>query len=264
MNKGQLRHYLASSFVRRPLQWWRHRTLTRQDVLLASYPRSGNTWLRFLLYELLTGETADFETINAPHSPCADFPRVQQTPIMPPLHGRLIKTHEPYRHEYGRAIYLVRNPLDVAVSEYYYMQGRGLFLGSLTEFVEVFVRGGVHGYGAWHRHVASWLDAPVSDLLFVRYEDLREDGCMTLAKIGAFLGVETAVTQLEQIWGNNTPQAMRQAEEKSPRTAFNFTDETARFIRQTKENEQKEMVDDLQVAQIRVTMQPQMQRMGYG
>ncbi len=260
----KLRHNITKSKLRLPLMWWRHRHVHPEDVWLASYPRSGNTWLRFLLYELVTGQTADFATINDPYSPCADFPRFQATPVITPSQGRFIKTHEPYRKEYGRAIYLVRDPRDVAVSEYYYMRGRGLMNGSLPVFVVKFRQGKVNGYGAWHTHVASWLDAPLLDLLIIRYEDMQLAGCETLGKIAVFLGIETTVDRLKHILAHNTPQAMRQSEEKLSRAAFNFVHDDARFVRQAEVSHWREVLSPVQVEQIVAVMAPEMRRLGYG
>ena len=41
---------------------YRHTTVSRRDAFLVSYPKSGNTWLRFMLTDLLGGREADFDT----------------------------------------------------------------------------------------------------------------------------------------------------------------------------------------------------------
>src|SRR5205823_8280937 len=66
---------------------------------------SGNTWLRFLIMEILGGATAEFDNVNRL------IPEIGlhgNTPSLLPGGGRLIKTHERYRPEYKRAIYLYR------------------------------------------------------------------------------------------------------------------------------------------------------------
>ncbi|HKS75489.1 MAG TPA: hypothetical protein VJQ82_19930, partial [Terriglobales bacterium] len=50
----QIRYGVAKSKLRAPLVWLRHRGLGPRDTFVASYPRSGSTWLRFQLFELLT------------------------------------------------------------------------------------------------------------------------------------------------------------------------------------------------------------------
>jgi len=56
----RLRHQVANSPARTPLVWIRHKSLRSSDVFLASYPRSGSTWLRFLPYDSLLGESSGF------------------------------------------------------------------------------------------------------------------------------------------------------------------------------------------------------------
>lgn len=263
MNKIQLRHRLASSWGRKPIIWWRHRAITNQDIMVASYPRSGNTWLRFLLHELLTGKTADFSMINDIHSPCADFPHFHETPIIAPLQGRIIKTHEPFRKEYSRAIYLVRDPRDVAVSEYHYMHSRGLINEPFIEFIDQFTHGVLNGYGAWHKHVTSWINAPISDLLIIRYEDLKLSSLDTLKRLAIFLEIEMTVDQLELIITHNTSQAMRRSEEKMSIATFGFITDTTRFIRRAQANRWKECLTPTQVEQIATVMGSVMYRLGY-
>ena len=41
---------------------YRHATVSRRDTFLASYPKSGNTWLKFMLTYLLSGREADFDS----------------------------------------------------------------------------------------------------------------------------------------------------------------------------------------------------------
>src|ERR1700730_10418771 len=150
----RLRHQVAKSPVRAPLVWIRHKSLRSSDVFFASYPRSGSTWLRFLLYDSLLGETARFSRVNQA------IPDVKLhkggLPLMPGG-GRLIKTHEVYHPEYQKAVYLVRDPRDVALSEYAYQTALGLADANLDEYLRKFVTQSVNPFASWHRHVDSWL-----------------------------------------------------------------------------------------------------------
>src|SRR5437867_8735637 len=101
----RIRHQLAKTRLRSPLTWLRHRSFDPADVFIGSYPRSGSTWLRFVLLEILTGRPSEFPSVNR------SIPKVgrhnQALPLLPGG-GRLIQTHEPYREEYQKAVYLVR------------------------------------------------------------------------------------------------------------------------------------------------------------
>src|SRR5687768_1117494 len=75
------------------------RLLGKRRVALASFPRSGNTWFRFLLESAtgeLTGNTSQHARI---------LPRGND--------GLVIKTHQRDSHRYTHGIHLVRNPFDV-------------------------------------------------------------------------------------------------------------------------------------------------------
>ena len=60
----RIRAKAARSRIRIPQVWSWHLGLEPQDTFLASYPRSGSTWLRFILFEILTGEEPGFQDIE--------------------------------------------------------------------------------------------------------------------------------------------------------------------------------------------------------
>src|ERR1700737_891797 len=109
----RIRAKAARTRIRIPRVWSWHLGLRPQDAFLAAYPRSGSTWLRFILFEILTGEDAGFRNIET----C--IPEIGTnrgvSPILPGG-GRLIKTHEKYRKDYTKAVLLVRDPRDVLLS----------------------------------------------------------------------------------------------------------------------------------------------------
>ena len=53
--KGVLRR---SPALRSAVVYEHHRGLRAEDIFIASYPRSGNTWIRFVLADLATGRSA--------------------------------------------------------------------------------------------------------------------------------------------------------------------------------------------------------------
>lgn len=122
------RRRLQRSFVRRLWTGVRHRTLGSADVPVAAYPKSGSTWLRFLLAEAVTGRTADFQSVGdvIPY-----VGKQRGAPHVLPSGGRLVKTHEPYRPEYRTSVYLVRDIRDVVVSYYYMYRWLRYYRGTL-------------------------------------------------------------------------------------------------------------------------------------
>ena len=177
--------------------------------MLASYPRSGNTWTKFMLAELLTGSAVDFFSSEDVVPAIGHHLRA---PRLLPGGGRLIKTHEPYRRAYRRAIYLVRDVRDVAVSVHKIRAAVGFDQDPFEDFLTSFVQGRIAGYGSWQAHVTSWLaaaDDDDSEILVKRYEDLIDDPATTLGDIARFLGVSVDKTRLRDIVENNRPTSMR-------------------------------------------------------
>src|SRR5256886_16759673 len=111
----KIRRKASKTYLRAPLIWLRHRGIDRNDVMVASYPRSGNTWLRFLLTKVLTGKSAAFDNVN---NVIAEIGIHHEALMLLPGKGRLIKTHELYNPAYPRAIYLIRDVRDSLLSQY--------------------------------------------------------------------------------------------------------------------------------------------------
>jgi hypothetical protein len=215
----RIRYELSKTWARVPLLRYRHRGFEEKDVFFASYPRSGSTWSRFTLFEILTREEATFDSVNrvlrgvGTHSLGA---RIL------PGGGRLIATHESYRGEYRKAVYLVRDGRDVMLSEYAYLKALGRFGGDLDQFIGAFLRGRVNGFGSWSSHVASWLNSPIagtSNMLLVRYEDLRNNPVEVFASIVKFLGLDADLQVVRQAIRKNSLAQMRAKEDRSPQKA---------------------------------------------
>lgn len=223
--------------VRRSVVRWRHRGLRLTDVLLVSYPKSGSTWLRFLLAHALTSEGADFDSVRD------TVPRVgrhrRARPLLPDG-GRILRTHEPVEPFLARPgqriIYLVRDGRDVAISYLAHQRRYGTFDGDTAEFVGRFLDDGVDNYGPWHEHVLAAVALQRSaraDVLQVHYEDLRRDTVAELRHVLTFCGAAEdgpGRPSLEEVVAANTKDSMRAKEERSTFLASKATDGTP-FVR---------------------------------
>jgi hypothetical protein len=168
------------------------------------------------VYEILTGRASTFSAVNK--TLCGVGRHDNAEPLLPG-NGRIISTHEQYRKEYTKAIYVVRDCRDVLLSEFAYLKALDFFTGDLDEFVKMFVSTRVSGFGPWHRHVTSWLDSPIAgtpNLLVVRFEDLRQDAPRWFAKIVDFLGVEVSQDKLLRAVEHNSLEGMREKERLEP------------------------------------------------
>ena len=212
----QVRHKIAKTPIHKPLAWVRHRALIPSDVFVASYPRSGNTWLRFMLFEILLGQSPSFNHVD---QVVPDIGKQGKASRVLPRQGRLIKTHEPYRPEYKKAIYLVRDARDVALSEFNYQKALGFTGDDFDDFLGRFLRGTVNPFGSWTAHVDSWVrakDEGRARILLVRFDEMRHEPEASLGKMMEFLEVPVAADVIQRAVANNSVQRMRDQEKKNP------------------------------------------------
>ncbi len=256
------RHKRRLRRLRPPLIWLKHRGLTDRDVLLASYPKSGNTWLRFMLAELFAGQPAAFGGIRhvVPY-----VGRHRRARAILPGGGRLVKTHEPYRREYHRAIFLVRDVRDVVVSYYNRpKQRRAGGRATLKEFLPAFLRGTLNAYGSWSSHTASWLDAAGrAKIHVVRYEDLRRAPEEMLAGTCDFLGAKIGTDLLRAAVEHNTFEKMREKENQFRETLRDQGRREARLMRRGALGEWSSALDAEDLQLISRYAGPTLARLGY-
>ena len=201
------------------------------DTFLVSFPKSGNTWARFLIANLVRpDQKIDFSNVNG-IIPGSEVTSARALKRMP--RPRIIKSHQYCDPRYPRLIYIVRDPRDVAVSQYHFQRKRKLFADSfpLSEFVDRFLAGKTCYYGSWGDHVASWLATRHGrpGFLLLRYEDMVEDTARELSKIAEFLSLHLTAQQIAQAVERSSAQTMRQLE-KSQAQMFTSTKNTRQDI----------------------------------
>ncbi|MGH2791659.1 MAG: sulfotransferase domain-containing protein [Actinomycetota bacterium] len=235
--------------VRRAAVWWRYRRadLNPEDAFLVSYPRSGTTWLRFLLFEALTNKSPIFGSIKEA------VPSLTKHHNAAPIlgqRGRLIQSHERFSDGDRRVIYAVRDARSVALSEYQWQRRLGLEPGTLDRFINDFVRGKSNPWGAWDRHVRFWFDsepARCGHLHVIKFEDLKRDTVGTLRLALSFLGVEMAGEELRSVVDNNSVERMRAKEDEARERGWRSTARSD--IRFVNEGRSERWRDELTAAQ---------------
>lgn len=274
-----LRFRLARTKLREPLKLWQHRGLKAEDVQLASFGRSGSTWLRFVLLEILTGSAAGFLNIHQV------IPEMgMQAGVCPvlPNGGRLIKTHEPYRRVYKKAVYLVRDVRDVLLSTYAMDSTTGMALyhsrgGGFDGYIETFLRGKIGHQGSWQNNVNSWLDSPLvgdNRLLLIRFEDMRHDTESAITSVLDFLGISCDKNKVVRAIANNSLERMRVKEESVKRSGvkldkkvlirnLNVDNEEGRFVRKGAIGGWRTKLTEPQVRLIEQWTGPTLLRLGY-
>jgi hypothetical protein len=210
-----IRYRASRAGLHAPVAWLRHFGLDSSDVLLASHGRAGSTLFRFVLGEILSGVPSTFDGIQriVPEVGVHGHAR----PIIPGG-GRLIKTHEPYRREYRRAIYLVRDVRDAMLSFFARETAVDCIHTNLDNYVWPFMRGKTSIYGSWQAHVNGWMNSPLAksgDLLVVRFEDMRKDLEGSVVRCLEFIGKQAEPAVIQAAIRNNSLEKMRAKEDQA-------------------------------------------------
>ena len=136
------------------------------DFVLASYPRSGNTWLRFILAHLMAGGQEEI-TFHNYHRYIPDICFIQNDADWQGYapFPRIIKSHMLPQPEYKNAIYIVRDPRAALVSYRHYE-------GKPCAFRQ-FIRSRELWPCTWSRHVEKWIEhGKANKVLVLKYEDM--------------------------------------------------------------------------------------------
>ena len=183
------------------------------DCFLVSYPKSGNTWVRFLLANLICppGAEIDFRTVHQFVPEAGRQNDIAQAMTRP----RILKSHATFQKDFPRVVYLLRDGRDAYVSYYHY---RLLALSAGTTFAE-FLGPLIRSNNRWSRHVNSWLEQSHSgqQVLLVRYEGLLSDPLAELKRIVSFVGLERNLEQMEAAIQRSSFETMRRLEEERGR-----------------------------------------------
>jgi hypothetical protein len=201
--------------------------IAEDNIFLVSYPKSGNTWVRFLIANLLKPESVEIINFHNVHSYCPEWESNQA--INKNSNSSYIwKSHQQFNRLFPRVIYIVRDARDVYVSYYHYLKSKLPPQWSFREFLENYE----YPYGRWSNHVSSWLRGKAEEpknFLMIRYEDLLENPLDNFSKMVDFIGLKIERSQLEKAIKNSSFEQMQNIEQHYGRKYNN--DGVERFIR---------------------------------
>jgi hypothetical protein len=266
---------------------------------IASYPKSGNTWMRAFIAAVINGgEAVDLNRLEEVVSddnvgsfyqsflsgPIAkatlrDLARVRpsaQRAMAASARGfLLLKTHNLLSMHQGTptiatdvtagAIYIVRNPLDVAVS-YSAFRARDYdeTISSMLESGRVLPKpsnAAYHVAGSWAENVQTWTQRRHARLLVLRYEDMLANpvACFTQAVrllkmdvTGAVIEKAIAATRFDVLQATEARDGFVEQVPQSPA-----------FFRSGKSDVWRDALSDAQVARVLRGCEAQMRRFGY-
>jgi len=187
------------------------RTIQTTDTFLCSFPKSGNTWVRFIIANLTAskGSEITFRNIDS------FVPEIERAKarLNAMAERPLMKTHWPFLHKYPRCLYLVRDPRDAYLSFWHYTRDNYNVTTPLSEFI----KGSMH-YGPWDMHVQAALKERKRrprDVCIVRYEDLLAEPGESIARMAEFLKIDASSDCIQRALANTSLDRLRQMEAKS-------------------------------------------------
>jgi hypothetical protein len=269
-------------------------------IWLASYPKSGNTWMRSFLHNLFrnTPEPVDINEITDfclgesaarwyerhASGPLNELKAEEIARLRPLVHrdfttvfpdSVFVKTHN-YLGEWqgvplhtmevtAGGIYILRNPLDVVISVSHH------FGETIDEAIEhladdAYITGDlethvIEVHRSWSTHVQSWTENPSPQLLVLRYEDLLHKPRKYFKQVANFLGLKPPPARLERAIKNSSFKALKAIEEKK---GFRERSKKAEaFFREGRSDQWREVLTPDQIRRIIRDHHVQMERFGY-
>jgi len=272
-------------------------------VWLASYPKSGNTWTRVFLHSLIKATAGEndtqninglgrftaglngkelyekvlgFQPTNEHRSEIAAARHEVQRRAADLFDGLLfIKTHQALVVDRGTttinfevtagAIYIVRNPLDVAISYAHHM-GSSIdkvieIMGTPNAELQVSEKQVHEIYGTWSQHVLSWTRKPHQAIYVMRYEDMLAEPEKTFGALARHLLFAPTSVQLAEAIDRSSFDKLKDQEEKDG--FFERPERAERFFREGRAGQWKEVLTPQQVDRIVKDHGEQMARFGY-
>lgn len=185
------------------------------DIILASFPKSGTTWLKALSVAIVERSKQPFDDDPLTHPLLSDNPHgivpffefdmylKTSTPDLTKFSTsspRLFSTHMPlHTFKEGlkgspcKVVYMCRNIKDVLISDWHFRSkysNNEVSRSTLESMFESFC-GGVSFYGPFWDHALSYWRGSLENpkhVLFMRYEEMKTEPCVQVKRLAEFLG----------------------------------------------------------------------------
>jgi hypothetical protein len=270
-------------------------------IWLASYPKSGNTWLRAFLANYLSNAQQPLPINDLPNHILGDnmithyvqysglkpeqLDRQTVAKLRPRVHRWIaasraedvfVKTHNAIARLDGvplitpeataGAIYVVRNPFDVAISfSHHYQVSLDRAIESLAEpnyFLPAQSNQIEQYLGSWSRHVNSWTKAPGLTRHTLRYESMMAAPLNTFAELVRFLGLPADADRLKRaVAFSDFKELSRQ--ERGGRFVESRPDGKTKFFREGRSGQWRNVFSQAQIDRVVEAHRPVLAEFGY-
>jgi hypothetical protein len=223
---------------------WEQFEYYENDIYIVSYPKSGNTWVTFMVANLLEGNTITTtrqmqNTIFGINSPVARLQAQKHSK------HRVFTCHFPFNFNMRKVIYLVRDPRSVAVSNWFFRKKKNIIDDEypFSEFLRLFLtpRNYSTKFGCWQENAGSWIGARngTPDFLLLRYEDILHLTAEKVKTIAHFINVNYNEQSLAKTIEIGSFKNMRKMGEKNVKKNQGERNDI-KFVRKADPNEWKE------------------------
>ncbi|XVF42616.1 hypothetical protein PTKIN_Ptkin01aG0378300 [Pterospermum kingtungense] len=203
--------WCPSSVFKAVLSFQKHFQALDHDIVLASAPKCGTTWLKSLIFAIVNRNHFALEDnpllTTHPHKlvPFFEYDVYSGNPSPSPENNpdspRIFATHIPYaslptsivKDSNCKIVYVCQNPMDMFISYWHFtdkLRPENVKPVPLDEAFEMFYQG-IHTFGPFCDHVLGYWEAKQTNpnkILFVKYEDLKEDIVSHTKELAQFIG----------------------------------------------------------------------------
>ena len=268
-------------------------------IWLASYPKSGNTWLRiflenlfrntqspadinelsvvkfsdnsFSLYETVSGKSLRNESDSNIHklrNQVQKYMGSHSETVFAKTHNAVMNFENSpliWLEHLAGVIYVIRNPFDMLVSfsDHYNLTIDDTIeaISSPYHQINSTEKGIFQILGGWSNHYSSWFNVENLSPLCLRYEDMIQNPVKSFGKLMKFLGLPKDTPRLKRAIRHSSFQVVSQQETKK-----GFAEQSRaghKFFRQGKVGSYRRVLSDDQIAKVIDNHGELMVEMGY-
>jgi len=168
------------------------------DAYIVAFPRSGSTWLRTILVNILEPSAKSNPDVFNARIPAVS---IRNASIINQLTSpRLIMTHSIFRASINKALYLVRDGRDSFISSYHYHVTREGIELSLDDYYKGYING-LYGQ-TWEEHVQSWMQEGQKKLgkkfMLLNFEALKMDTFVCVKNVCRYLEISVTDERIKK------------------------------------------------------------------